>query len=73
MTDVIDHLYRKAVWQQYGAYSAEWDKRYEAIKTGGAAGLIDAVGGPHADLAESLRNILVRMAQDIAELQKERQ
>ena len=72
MTDVIDHLYRKALKQDQDSYVETWDKRYEAIKNCGAADFIGAIGGPHGVMAEALRNILSRMAQDIAELQKER-
>lgn len=72
MADVIDHLYRKAIKQDDRVYAEIWDKRYEAIKKSGAVGFVDAVGGPNGSATEALRNILSRMAADIAELQKGR-
>ena len=71
MTDVIDHLYRKAVGQEYGPSKEKWDRLYKDFKNVGSAGFMRLYGIEQRD--ESLHSILGRMAQDIAALQKERQ
>lgn len=69
MTDVIDHLYRKAIEQDYSSYEKKWGARYQAIKDGGYPVEINTLDGP-AGMAESLRMIISAMAKDIAELQR---
>lgn len=73
MTDVIDHLYRKASGQELEQDKQRWDRIYADYKQTGvlpASMLTELSNGPKD--REAMRNLLSRMAQDIAALQKER-
>lgn len=70
MIDVIDHLYRKAIGQEYGPRKEYWDAKYSDFKSGGSASFM-RIYGPE-ERSESLASILGRITQDIAALHKER-
>lgn len=73
MTDVIDHLYRKASGQEFEQYKQRWDRIYQDFKEGVALpGTMLSPTSGHMQDTEATRNLLSRMAQDIAALQKER-
>lgn len=70
MIDVIDHLYRKAIGQEYGPRKLYWDQKHDEFKRLGPVSFM-ALYGSEAKV-ESLAAILGRFAQEIAALQKER-
>ena len=73
MTDVNDHLHQKAGQAASDAYTARWDGIYEELKRGEFLpfNVFSATSTAMED-SEAARQLLSRMARDIAELQKGR-
>lgn len=60
-------------WNELVQYQRRWDGIYNDLKHGQALpeNVLSAISPPKQN-TEAIRNLLSRMAQDIAELQKER-
>lgn len=71
MIDVIDHLYLKADAQEHAEYKQHWDSIYKSLKEGGVLPItMLSPMSDHMQDAEAARNILSRMAADIARLEE---